>query len=136
VPDCFLDKNNKSARPSQGRRVTAAARPSGQWRRKSHQPQADDGAGGNTSSYFSGGGAARMRSSASAHSIAISSARRMCRDSDSSVCSQASTCPDGRWCSSTRRQSRRKDRAAATAYNASASELRASSTVSTCRPVL
>src|ERR1019366_4993792 len=64
--------------PSQGRRASAAARPSGQLPRKSHQPQPGPGLGGKPSS-----GApeepvavracvAANRSSASAHSAAIS----------------------------------------------------------------
>ena len=108
----------------QGRPGVAAsgrpARPDGQCRRKSHQEHIEPGAAGKTASIASIASASpsalprahrlAYHSSAADASSAISSARRRCRASDSSVCSQAATVPVGRWCSSTRRDGRRNVR--------------------------
>ena len=48
-------------------------------------------------------------------SSALASARSMWRFSEASVCSNDATVPEGRWCSSTRRQTRRSVRAAPSA---------------------
>ena len=68
--------SSSPARPSHGRRAGAARCPSGQCARKSHHPHHTPGRGGNTASPRSTGSSDLNRSSASAHSAAMSSARR------------------------------------------------------------
>ena len=92
------------SRPSHGSRRGAAALPSAQCARKSHQPQPGPDRAGNAPSssrlIAPLSPAALRRSeyrwSAAAHSLAMSSARPSCRASVWSVCSQASTLPVGR----------------------------------------
>ena len=104
----------------------AAARPSGQCRRTSQDPQRGAGRAGKRAS---GSAPAARSSAATASAAADRSAAATCAASDARSCRHPATCPLGRWCSSTSTQRRRSVRSTPSAYSASARDSRASSAV-------
>lgn len=97
------------ASDAHGSSSAAAARPSGQCRRTSHDPQRGAGRAGNTTSR------APAAAVAPAMSDAASSIRARRSRNAASSCTAAVTSPLGRWCSSTRREGACNVRRAATA---------------------